>query len=184
MIAQSHTAFLSASLAYEDRPIMDFFRRSLFENGIRPVTIGIDIPARSDYEAASIAPQVVRGCDCVIAIQTRRYQTIDGKFKSSEWTIEEPTMGITQDKPLYVFRENGVVVKGASASRARMLCEFSRDGLQTQRDELMGRCAQIADELASMKRQGLLSAVGTLAIIGGSAYVLYKLLGGDEENEE
>ena len=99
----THTAFLSASLHYEDRPVVDFFRGLLFEYGIRPVTIGIDVYAANNYEAATVAEQEIKKVDCVVAILTRRYKIEDAKYKPSEWTFEEPAIGLSANKPLYVF---------------------------------------------------------------------------------
>lgn len=176
MIAQSHTAFVSCSLKYEDRPTVDFFRDLLFANDIRPVTIGIDVPAKNEYEAARIAPDIVRACDCVVAIQSKRYQMIDGAYKPSEWTIEEPRMGIDSSKPLYVFHDADVSLKGAYTSIARFAVPFNEGALAAQRSQLDSHCSKIRDELSSMKSQGLLATIGTLAIVGGGLYLLYRLM--------
>jgi len=162
-------------LHYEDRPVVDFFRGLLFENNIRPVTIGIDVPAKDEYEAARIAPEIIKGCDCVVAIQTKRYQMVNGAYKPSEWTLEEPRMGLDSSKPLYLFYEKGIEVKGANATSARTRTEFDRSALETQRGQTGSHIHRIRDELSQAKKMGLLATIGTVALIGAGAYALYRL---------
>jgi len=173
----NHTAFLSASLHYEDRPIVDFFRGLLFEYGIRPVTIGIDTYAANNYEAAMLAEQQIKQADCVVAILTKRYRMDDANYKPSEWTFEEPAIGLSANKPLYAFYEDGISLAGVSATRARYGIPFNRDKLKDDRARLAEHVHKIQDEIAAIKSNGFWKAVGVGAVVMGGLYVLSKVFG-------
>lgn len=180
----SHNAFLSASLHYEDRPVVDFFRGLLFEYGIRPVTIGIDVYAANNYEAAMLAEQEIKKADCVVAILTKRYRMDDAKHKPSEWTFEEPAIGLAANKPLYVFYEEGISLKGVSATRARAGIPFNRETLKDERSRLAEHVHKIQAELTTIKSNGFWKAVGVGALAVGGAYVLWKLFGSNDVETE
>ncbi len=180
----NHTAFLSASLHYEDRPVVDCFRGLLFEYGIRPVTIGIDVYAANNYEAAMLAEQEIKKADCVVAILTKRYRIDDAMYKPSEWTFEEPAIGLAANKPLYVFYEEGISLKGVSATRARYGIPFNRETLKDDRSRFAEHVHKIQTELATIKSNGFWKAVGVGALAVGGAYVLWKLFGSNNEDNE
>lgn len=180
----NHTAFLSASLHYEDRLVVDLFRGLLFEYGIRPVTIGIDVYAANNYEAAVLAEQEIKKADCVVAILTKRYRIDDATYKPSEWTFEEPAIGLAANKPLYVFYEHGISVKGVSTARARYGIPFSRATLRDDRSRLAEHVHKIQGELTTMKSNGFWKAVSVGALTIGGAYVLWRLFGSSDEDSE
>jgi hypothetical protein len=181
---EEHTAFMSASLDYGDRPVMDFFRRLLFENRIRPLTIGIDIPATDDREAARLVVSETEKVDCVVAILTERYLTTEGEKKPSEWLPEEAMTGSVYGKPVYIFHEKGLTPRGASVARARWVKEFDKNSLEEQRPQLSAACSQIRADLAEKKSQEFWALVQTIAVgIGavGAGYLLYRALRESEE---
>lgn len=180
----NHTAFLSASLHYEDRPVVDFFRGLLFEYGIRPVTIGIDVYAANNYEAAMLAEQEIKKADCVVAILTKRYITDGAGYKPSEWTFEEPAIGLAANKPLYVFYEDGISLKGVSATRARYGVPFNRERLKEERSRLAEHVHKIQDEIATIKSNGFWKAVGVGAAVVGGLYLLSRFFGSDDDTVE
>ncbi len=180
----NHTAFLSASLHYEDRPVVDFFRGLLFEYGIRPITIGIDSYAANNYEAAMLAEQEIKKADCVVAILTKRYLMDRGGYKPSEWTFEEPAIGLAANKPVYVFYEDGISLKGVSATRARYGIPFDRERLKEDRSRLAEHVHKIQDEIATIKSNGLWKIVGIGAVVAGGLYLLSKVFGSDDADDD
>jgi len=179
----NHTAFLSASLHYEDRPVVDFFRGLLFEYGIRPITIGIDVYAANNYEAAIVAEQEIKRADCVVAILTKRYLLERGGYKPFEWTFEEPAIGVSASKPLYVFYEDGISLKGISATRARVGIPFDRAKLKDDRSRLAEHVHKIQDEIATIKSNGFWKVVGVGAVIVGGLYLLGRFFGSGHSDD-
>ncbi len=172
-----HVAFVSASLAYQDRPVVDFFRRLLWAYGIRPVTVGLDLYAANENEASMLAKGEIRKADCVVAVQTRRYHIEGVGHKPSEWSYEEPAIGFAADKPLFIFYEEGISLKGAGPSNARFGVSFNRDTLKEDRERLGAHIQRIRDDLAERKNHQLWTTLGALAAISGGAYLLWKLFG-------
>jgi hypothetical protein len=155
---------------------LDFFRGLLFEYGIRPVTIGIDLYAANDYEAAMLAEEEIRKADCVVAVLSKRYRTAKGDYRPSEWNYEEQAIGLAANRPLYVFYEDGIFMKGASVASARFGVQFSRDRLKDDRQRLSNDIRHIREDLSSMKTQQFWGTVGVIAVIGGGIYLLSCLL--------
>lgn len=168
-----HRAFVSCSLHPGDKDVVDFFRESLRQRGINPRTIGIDVIASTDREAARLAKQEIQQTDCIVVILTPRYM-ING-YKSSEWTYEEPAMGYMGDKSLYVFYESGIELKGITASTAEWTVEFDRRSLNMQEEyaRLNSWVNGIREDLDTRKARRLFPLGGAVlgalsgAIIGG-----------------
>jgi len=136
----------------------------------------------NNYEAATLADQEIKKADCVVAIMTRRYQTAPSSYKPSEWTLEEPAIGLAANKPLYVFYEEGISLKGVSATRARYGIPFDREKLKEDRSRLAEHVHKIQDELAAIKSSNSWKAVGIGAAVVGGLYLLSRFFGSKDSD--
>lgn len=155
--------FVSCSLWEQDQSVVDFFRQLFQSHEIIPRTVGIDVDAETDEEAARIAKNEIKLAKGVIVILTPRYY-VNG-YKSSEWTYEEPSMGFYGDKPVYLFYERGVNLKGVTASTTQIKVEFDRHILndERERNRLEKHVEWIKSDLESKTVGDFLGAIGTVA---------------------
>ncbi len=123
-------AFNSISIADYDQDVREYFRQLFLENGIVPRTVGIDVQPVNYQQTPQLARTEIQIADCVIAVLTHRY--LANGWKSSEWTVEEPAMGYYGKKPVYVFYEQGIDVKGMLQTTGKYLIEFDRYRLWEQ----------------------------------------------------
>lgn len=166
----SQRVFVSCSLWEQDRDVTNFFRDLLLASGIIPRTVGIDVQASTDQEAAALAKKEIMNASGVVVILTRRYY-VDG-YKSSEWTYEEPSMGYYGNKPLYIFYERGIQLKGVSASTACMKVEFDRAYLSDEQEisRLKEWMTWIKSNLQSRNVGNMLAAICAVA---GALFAIY-----------
>lgn len=155
--------FVSCSLWEQDQSVVDFFRQLFQSHEIIPRTVGIDVDAETDEEAAGIAKNEIKFAKGVIVILTHRYY-VNG-YKSSEWTYEEPSMGFYGNKPVYLFYERGVNLKGVTASTAQIKVEFDRHILNDERERnRLEKCVEwIKSDLESKTTGNFLGAIGKIA---------------------
>jgi hypothetical protein len=147
--------------------------------------VGIDVSAPSDQEAAALAKTEIMNANGVVVILTHRYY-VDG-FKSSEWMYEEPSMGFYGNKPIYLFYERGIELKGVTASTARLKVEFDRTLLwdERERDRLKEWVKRIKSDLVSMNPGNFLGTIGKISVgifaLYGFAKFLEAIFGNNSE---
>jgi len=155
--------FVSCSLWEQDREVIDFFRELFRSHDIIPRTVGIDVVAATDEEAAELAKNEMKLAKGVIVVLTPRYH-VNG-YKSSEWTYEEPSMGFYGNKPVYLFYERNIKLKGLTASTACVKVEFDKylihDEEETNR--LKEWAQWIKSDLESKTMGDFLGAIGSVA---------------------
>lgn len=168
--------FLSCSLWEQDRDVVNFFRELFQSHEIMPRTVGIDINATTDEKAAALAKNEIRFARGIIVILTPRYY-VNG-YKSSEWTYEEPSMGFYGDKPVYLFYERGINLKGVTASTARIKIEFDRYLLndEVERNRLKECVKWIESDLKSKTVGNFLGAIGTVVFGLFAVYGVIKFI--------
>lgn len=169
--------FVSCSLWKQDRNVVNFFRELFQSHGIIPKTVGIDVNTDTDEKAAELAKNEIKLAKGIIVILTPRYY-VNG-YKSSEWTYEEPSMGFYGDKPVYLFYEKGIRLKGVTASTARIKVEFDRYLLNDdqERNRLEEWVKWIKRDLESRTAGEFLTLIGTVAFGLFAAYGFIKFLG-------
>ena len=122
-------ALLSCSLAPEDQPIVDFFKKYI-------ESFGFDVIKYEFQEPVPLPDGVknqIRKADCLIAIATRRHRIQESEVEESgdswicpEWIDHEVVYAYAVGKPVAILAENGVRVKG-SIEREERYQRFSRD---------------------------------------------------------
>lgn len=169
--------FVSCSLWQQDDTVVDFFRRLFQLHEIVPRTVGIDVHAETDEKAAEIAKNEIRLAKGIIVILTPRY-VVNG-YKSSEWTYEEPSMGFYGDKPVYLFYERGIKLKGVTASTALTKVEFNRFLFNDERekDRLRQWVQWIRSDLEAKTTGNFLSAIATVAFVLFAIYGAIRFFG-------
>lgn len=168
--------FVSCSLWEQDREVVNFFRELFQSHGIIPRTVGIDINADTDEKAAELAKNEINLAKGVIVVLTPRYY-VNG-YKSSEWTYEEPSMGFYGDKPVYLFYERGIRLKGVTASSANIKVEFDRYFINDKQeiDRLKEWVKWIKSDLESKTVGNFLGAMGTVVFGLFAIYGIFKFL--------
>lgn len=172
----SQRVFVSCSLWEQDRDVVNFFRDLLLTSGIIPRTVGIDVQASTDQEAATLAKKEIMNASGVVVILTHRYY-VDG-YKSSEWTYEEPSMGYYGNKPLYIFYERGIQLKGVSASTAYMKVEFDKAYLTDEQgiSRLKKWVTWIKSDLQSRNAGNMLAGIVSVVSVLFAIYGFVKFL--------
>lgn len=102
-------AFLSCSLADDDKDIVDLFKRIIRSFDIQPEVY--------DYQEIGRLPDKVKEnivrCDCLIAIATRR-KKIEGSdyWACPDWIQHEMALANAYNKPVAILFEEGVSIEG------------------------------------------------------------------------
>lgn len=141
-------AFLSCSLAPEDREVVDFFRRL-----IKSFEIDTEI---YDYQEVGRLPDKVKEhiieSDCLIAIATRR-KKIEGSdlWACPDWIHHEIALANAYKKPIAIFLEDGVKIEGLISMEERRQ-QFSRDDLLESIDKITRFLFSLRSNLESMYR--------------------------------
>ncbi len=122
-MATTFKAFLSCSFNPEDKPVVDFFLRLIKAFDFEPIIY--------DYQEPGRIPEKVKEhigeCECLIAIATKK-----GKIENSnvwsypDWVHDEIVVGNNLDKPIAIFIEEGVSIKGLIETEERRET-FSRE---------------------------------------------------------
>jgi hypothetical protein len=109
-------AFLSCSLAAEDREVVDLIKKLLAALHITP-----EIQVWQDV--GRLTPEIedrIKATDCVVAIATKRYPIENSdEFTFSDWVHDEITMARSFGKPVVLFLEKGVRIGGSLAEVRR-----------------------------------------------------------------
>lgn len=168
--------FVSCSLWEQDRDVVNFFRELFQSHEIIPRTVGIDVNVATDKKAAEVAKNEIKLAKGVIVVLTPRYY-VNG-YKSSEWTYEEPSMGFYGNKPVYLFYERGINLKGITASAACIKVEFDRYLIhdEGERNRLKEWAKWIKSDLDSKTEGNVLGAIGTIAFGLFAVYGIFKFL--------
>lgn len=109
-------AFLSCSLAEEDKEVIDFFRKLIKSFDIEPEIY--------DYQEIGRIPDKVKEnvirSDCLIAIATRRKKIEDSDYWACpDWVQHEIALANAYSKPIAIFVEEGVRIEGFIAMEER-----------------------------------------------------------------
>lgn len=168
--------FVSCSLWEQDWDVVNFFRELFRSYEIIPRTVGVDVNAATDEEAAELAKNEMKLAKGVIVVLTPRYH-VNG-YKSSEWTYEEPSMGFYGNKPIYLFYERGIDLKGITASAACIKVEFDRYLIhdEGERHRLKEWAKWIKSDLESKTAGNFLGVIGTIAFGIFALYGVIKFL--------
>lgn len=125
-MAEIHfNAFLSCSLAQEDRDIIEFFKKIITSFNINPIVY--------DYQEIGRVTDKVKEniiqSDCLIAILTRR-KKIEGNdyWTCSDWIQHEIAVANAFKKPIAIFIEDNVKIEGLIGLEERRQ-QFNRQHL-------------------------------------------------------
>ena len=125
-------AFVSCSLAQEDKEIIDFFKKIIRSFDIEPEIY--------DYQEIGRVPDKVKEniirSDCLIAIATRR-KKIEGSdyWACPDWIQHEIALANAYNKPIAIFVEEGVKIEGLIEMEERRE-KFIRDNLIKNIDKI------------------------------------------------
>lgn len=141
-------AFLSCSLAPEDRPVVEFFKGLIRSFDIEPEVY--------DYQEIGKLPDKVKELivrsDCVIAIATRRKKIEGSEFWATpDWIHHEIAIANAYKKPIAIFVEAGVRIEGLIAIEERRE-QFSRDNLLANIDKIARFLFNLRSHLESTYR--------------------------------
>lgn len=120
--------FLSCSFSATDKAIVDFFHRFIESFGFEVVKYDFQEPV----PLSDAIKNQIRKADCLIAIATRRDRIQEpcdadpsGSWICPEWIEHEVVYANAVGKPLAIFAENGVRIKGL-IEREERYQRFSR----------------------------------------------------------
>jgi tetratricopeptide (TPR) repeat protein len=123
-ILLERTAFVGQSFAEDDLEILDFFKAVLAEMGVRAIT-GERAEARSVSD--KVKARIAEG-DIFVGVLTKRESAESGKFRTSEWVIQEIAYAAGLGKKIIVLKEKDVISIGGIHGDAEYI-EFDRTTL-------------------------------------------------------
>ncbi len=147
-------AFLSCSLADEDKEVIEFFEKMVKSFNIEPKIY--------DYQEVGRIPDQVKEniikSDCLIAIATRR-KRIEGSdyWACPDWIQHELALGNAYNKPIAIFLEQGVKIEGLIAMEGRRE-KFTRKNLIGNIDKITTFLFNLRKHLESVYQTGTLQA--------------------------
>jgi len=124
-ILLERTAFIGQSFDEADLDVLEFFKSLLAEMGVRAIT-GERAEARSISD--KVKARIAEG-DIFVGVLTKREATEDGKYRASEWIIQEIAFAAGLGKKIIVLKEKDVISIGGIHGDAEYI-EFDRTVLQ------------------------------------------------------
>jgi hypothetical protein len=176
-----YRAFVTRSLAPEDRALGDGIIKIIREWGIVPKTVEFNTKV-SDTTLRETIKREIHGSDCLIAIATPRYMdALSGVWRTFEWLHGEIGIAFGRNYPILIIVDKRVALGGLPSTLREFSIEFDPYDYETTRKMIGAVMPALRDLIANKQWQEFVNTLGKIAVgvglvlLGGAAgYLLGK----------
>jgi len=173
-----YRAFVTRSLAPEDRGIGDEIIKILKEWGFAPNTVEFKERVSDKVLRETIRREVLNS-DCLIAIATPRYlDALSGVWRTFSYLHAEVGIAFGHDFSILILVDNRVAIDGLPSTLREYMIEFNPYDYEETRKKISAVMPSLRNWIANKKRQEFVNTLAKIAkdvglvVLGGIAGAL------------